>query len=384
MLKAYLRENGEIGIRNHLLILYTVECARVIAGKIAAATGGKLIGFSGCYANPIAYRSLVNLGRHPNVGAVIIVALGCEHTDYRRLQADIAAGSKPVELLVIQEAGGSVATLAEGTRLGTKLAAKLSEQASIEVANNRLIVGVECGGSDATSGLITNRAVGKAMDRLISEGGTVLVEEFGELLGCESILEERAVCPEVGTEVVKRVKKARRYSNIIKEFAISPGNIEGGLTTIEEKSYGALMKLGSSPIKGVIQAGDLAPRDGGLYLFDRVPNPDSRALCICGGGDALGLTDLVAAGAQLLIFTTGRGTPVGNPIAPVIKACANPETGRMLADNIDLDLSGYFKNELSLEQAAEKIFDTLIGVANGGFTRAELLGHEEYWVSYKY
>jgi len=181
----YIRNNGEYGIRNHLLVMYTTGCAYTIANKIAMTVNAKLIGQLGCKANLGAYQKLVQLGSHPNVGAVLIISLGCEHIDYERLKEDISQTQKPIELLVIQKEGGTSLCVEKGINIALKLKDKLSQVQSQVVENINILVGIECGGSDSTSGIISNPAVGFAADKVIENGGRVVVEELRKLLGCE-------------------------------------------------------------------------------------------------------------------------------------------------------------------------------------------------------
>ena len=382
--QGYPRADGRFGIRNHLLVLYTVECVRVVAQRIASQAGARLAGFPGCYANPPGQTTLLRLGTHPNVGAVLIVALGCEHTDYRGLRDAVAVSGRPVELLVMQQTGGGLRCLEAGVRLTAAMRQHLARQRATPVGADGLVVGVECGGSDATSGLIANPAVGVAAEAVVDAGGAVLAEEITEMLGCAADLSRQAASEAISCRLADRIDKARRYSNLRQSFAISPGNVSGGLTTIEEKSLGAVFKLGSRPIRGVLQPGEVVPRAAGVYVLDRVPNPDSRLVCTCGGGDATGVTDLAAAGAQVVLFTTGQGTPVGNAIVPVIKVCGNPETCTLLADHVDVPLDGYFSGILDRAQAGERVLQRLRMTLEGTPTQAELWGHEEYWIDYKY
>jgi altronate hydrolase len=382
--QGFLRNDGRFGIRNHLLVLYTVECARTIAQRIAGNLNARVLGFPGCYGNSAAYRTLIRIGTHQNTGAVLVVALGCEHTDYRELHGRISDAGIPAELLVIQESGGSEDSVKRGVEAGERLRQHIDRQNPERLQREDLVVGLECGGSDASSGLIANPAVGVAVDRLVSGGGTAVAEELTEMLGAEDTLAARAGDSRTGERIRAGIEKARRYSRIRRNFSISPGNITGGLTTIEEKSLGAILKLGNSPIVDLIGPDEVVNGKAGLFVLDRIPDPQKPLVCMCGGGDATGLTDLAACGAHLLIFTTGRGTPVGHPIAPVVKVCGNPETCSRMGDNIDVRLDGYFRGHLDLTEAGAMVFDRIQRVAQGQSTRAEDLGHNEYWIEYKY
>jgi len=378
----YIRNNGEYGIRNHLLVMYTTGCAYTIANKIAMTVNAKLIGQLGCKANLGAYQKLVQLGSHPNVGAVLIVSLGCEHIDYERLKEDISQTQKPIELLVIQKEGGTSLCVEKGINIALKLKDKLSQVQSQVVENINILVGIECGGSDSTSGIISNPAVGFAADKVIENGGRVVVEELRELLGCERDFKKKCMNEEVEKHVLRSLKKAKDFSNRVGEFEISPGNQSGGLSTIEEKSLGALFKLGSKRIRNVISKGERIPNESGLYILDRIRNLNDLEIFLCDHGDASGLVDLTASGAQVLIFTTGRGTPVGNPISPVIKVCSNPLSCKTLDENIDVRLDNFFIKsnfkEPSIELFGLEVYGKLIDVINGSLTKSEILNHNEY------
>ena len=246
---------------------------------------------------------------HPNVGAVLLVSLGCEGFNREQLRRTIAASGRPVDLLVIQQSGGTTRTLNAGLDIVRKMRAELAKQTPVPMAFDELIVGTVCGGSDGTSGITANPAVGRCFDWLIENGAACIFEETGELIGCERIMASRAITPELGVEIEACVDKAANYYRIMGYGSFAPGNAEGGLTTLEEKSMGAYSKSGSSPISGLIKPGDVPPR-GGLYLLDVVPDGEPR-FGFPNISDNAEIVELIACGSHLILFTTGRGSVVG-------------------------------------------------------------------------
>jgi altronate dehydratase large subunit len=380
---GYLRPDGRVGIRNHVLVMYTVECARHVATRAALSVPGtQVMGFAGCYADPYASRMMVEVGRHPNVAGVLLVSLGCESTDVDGLAAAIADGGPPVELLRIQEAGGSLKTIQRASDIVQAMQADLSPPVTVPLEPRHLVIGVECGGSDATSGLTANPATGWAVDRLVEEGAAVVFSEVPELLGCDDILARRSRTPEVAHQVADALARARRLGLALGSFAISSGNRDGGLTTIEEKSLGALAKSGSRPIDGVLKTAERPPGPG-LYLLDKVGDVTGRTLTHYEENDSDGLVTLLAAGAQVILFTTGRGSVVGSVAAPVIKVCGNPLTYRRMSDDMDVNAGAVVTGQRSIADVGREIHDLVWATAGGRLTQAEELGHEEYWLPYK-
>ena len=246
---------------------------------------------------------------------------------------------------------------------------------------DELVVATICGGSDSTSGITANPAVGAAFDRLIGAGSACVFEETGELVGCEFHMKRRAVTPELGEEIVKTVEKASRYYTIMGHGSFAPGNADGGLTTLEEKSLGAYAKSGASPISGIIKPGDQPPT-GGLYLLDVVPDGEPR-FGFPNISDNAEIVELIACGAHVTLFTTGRGSVVGSAISPVIKVCANPATYERLADDMDVNAGRILTGHASIDEVGDEIVDLVARVANGECTKSEDLGHQEFILTYK-
>lgn len=320
MIHGYLRSDGRKGIRNIVVIAYLVECAHHVAREIGSHFKDRavqVIGFGGCYPNDYASRMMKALCVHPNVGAVLLVSLGCESFDRESLSRHIALHERPVHTIVIQRSGGTRKSIAEGVLLVNAALQEIENAPRIEISPADVVIGTICGGSDGTSGITANPAVGKALDKWIMSGGTAVFEETGEMIGLENIIAGRAATPELGIELRKSVEKAARYYTIMGHGSFAPGNAEGGLTTIEEKSMGAYCKSGNSPIVGMVKPGD--PVEGkGLYLLDVVPDGEPR-FGFPNINDSAEIVELIACGCHIILFTTGRGSVVGSAISPVIK-----------------------------------------------------------------
>ena len=384
MINGYLRNDGRKGIRNVVLVAYLVECAHHVARAIvnrSADPAVQLIGFPGCYPNAYAAKIMQCLGTHPNVGGVLLLSLGCEGFNRTGLLEAIRNSGRPVELLVIQENGGTKSTIEQGLAAVSAIKGQLSQVERITMNVDDLVVGTICGGSDGTSGISANPAVGRCFDRLILEGATCIFEETGELIGCEQVMVERAATPELGKEIRKSVKKAIRYYKKLGYGSFAPGNADGGLTTQEEKSMGAYAKSGSSPISGLITPGDM-PHKPGLYLMDVVPDGKVR-YGFPNISDNAEIVELIASGSHLILFTTGRGSVVGSAISPVIKICANPETYRRLAGDMDVDAGRIIEGKASLQEVGDEIYRQALTVAAGAESKSEALGHQEFILTYK-
>jgi len=383
-IEAWLRTDGRKGIRNVVAVAYLVECAHHVAREVTypyREGGAHLIGFPGCFPNAYSHKMLERLCTHPNVGAVLLVSLGCEGFNKGRLLETIRESGRPVKLLVIQETGGTRSTIAEGQAWVAQTLQQLEHTPRAPMEIDELVVGTICGGSDATSGLTANPAMGRAFDFLVEQNATCIFEETGELIGMEHWMAERAQHPALGEEIVKAVAKAAKYYAAYGHASIGPGNADGGLTTIEEKSLGAYAKSGQSTISGIIKPGDV-PVGGGLYLLDVVPDGEPR-FGFPNISDNAEIAELIACGSHVILFSTGRGSVVGSAISPVIKVCANPDTFRRLADDMDVDAGRILEGRASLDEVGREIHDLVIDVANGGQTRSEVLGHQEFILTYK-
>ncbi|KQX02099.1 hydrolase [Massilia sp. Root418] len=383
-LAGYLRADGRKGIRNVVAVAYTVECAHHVARLIVNAFPGQevhLIGFPGCYPNDYADKMMKRLVTHPNVGAALIVSLGCESFNRRGLEEEAAASGRPVHTITIQQNSGTRTSVADGIEWVRWARESLDEQQRVPMRLDELVVATICGGSDSTSGITANPAVGVAFDQLVAAGAACIFEETGELVGCEFHMKRRAATPELGEAIVECVNKAARYYTVLGHGSFAPGNADGGLTTQEEKSLGAYAKSGASPISGILKPGDQPP-GGGLYLLDVVPDGEVR-FGFPNISDNAEIVELIACGAHVTLFTTGRGSVVGSAIAPVIKVCANPATYQRLSEDMDVNAGRILAGEATLEQVGAEIVELVARVANGEQSCSEALGHQEFILTYK-
>ena len=383
-MKGFVRQDGRKGIRNVLIVAYLVECAHHVARLIVTRSDDpavQLIGFPGCFPNDYASGMMQALGTHPNTGGVLLVSLGCEGFNREALSQAIRASGRPVETLVIQQAGGTRKTIEAGLAAVAAMKAQIAATEQVDMTLDELVVGTICGGSDGTSGISANPAVGKCFDQLVRDGATCIFEETGELIGCEQVMMERAITPALAREIGQSVVKAARYYSTMGYGSFAPGNAEGGLTTQEEKSMGAYAKSGSSPIHGLIKPGDLPPR-GGLYLMDVVPDGEPR-FGFPNVADNAEIVELIASGCHVILFTTGRGSVVGSAISPVIKVCANPETWRNLADDMDVNAGRIIEGDADLDEVGAEIYRQVQAIAAGSQSKSEALGHQEFILTYK-
>jgi altronate hydrolase len=384
MIDAYLRTDGRKGIRNTILVAYLVECAHHVSREIVYPYRGRdvhLIGFSGCYPNAYSHKMMERLCTHPNVGAVLLVSLGCEGFNKGGLLETARASGRPAELCVIQDTGGTRKSVDEGRAWVEQTLHRLESTPRAPMGLDELVVGTKCGGSDATSGLTANPAMGRAFDFLVEQGAACIFEETGELIGMEHWMAERAENPALGREIVKTVGKAAKYYATMGHASFAPGNADGGLTTIEEKSLGAYAKSGQSRISGIVKPGD-TPIRGGLYLMDMIPDGEPR-FGFPNINDNAELGELIACGAHLLLFSTGRGSVVGSAISPVIKVCANPSTYMRMSDDMDVDAGRILEGRASLDEVGREIYRLVQRVAAGQKTKSEELGHQEFVLMYK-
>ncbi len=372
---GYRRKNGNVGTRNRVLVFPTVICASSVADMISRAVPGTVsvahphgCGHLGEEKEHII-KTMVGFCSHPNVAGVLLVGLGCELITPELVAGKIAKAGQRFEVLSIQAEGGTTATVEKGRTLAAGLLEEAAMARREPVDISELILGTNCGGSDTLSGLTANPALGFAADMLVDEGGTVLLTETPELIGAEDTLCRRAA----SEAVEKRIREitsateaiAKKAGVDIRTSEPSPGNKEGGLTTLEEKSLGAVLKGGTSTIRQVVDYAD-KPAEKGLVIMDGPAH------------DAVSNTGLIAAGAQVIVFTTGRGTPLGAPIAPVIKVSSNSGIYRRMKENIDINAGDILEGEVSMKSIGERIFQEIIEVASGKATKAEMLGHNEF------
>jgi altronate dehydratase large subunit len=361
---GYPRSNGTVGIRNKIVVVSSVVCANTVVRRVAEKIDNAVAITHpfGCGQWGISYSNTFNilagLASNPNIYGALVIGLGCE-TLFSNLLADkIKESKKPVDSFNIQDVkGGTINAIEKGVSICKRFdkEAKTVKKESFDFSH--ITLGLECGGSDATSGLTANQALGIVSDKLVNLGGTSILPEFAEWYGAHHLLSKRAINEEVAEEIMS-LFKGKLFENR------SPGNIAGGLSTPEEKSLGNIAKGGKATIQGVIQYGE-KPRSKGLWLM------------VEPGLDVISMTALAAAGANIIVFTTGRGTPFGSPVAPVIKICGNPKTCDYMANNIDIDASQIITNGKSIENISDLLWKKLVDVCNGEKTRAEKLGFEE-------
>lgn len=384
--QGYARRNGRKGIRNRILVIYTVKCAEFVAQRIVERAGNpdvELVGFEGCTDNQYAVNLLISLIRHPNVGAVLAVGLGCEYVQPEWLAGIAEQEGKTSEWMFIQNEGGTRPTIEKGSIWITDALEKLKSVPRVAMSLRDLVIGAECGGSDYTSGLAGNVVVGRLFDKLIDIGGTAIFEEIVEAVGLDTLLVSRAATPKARKEIQYTYNKALDYCRGVRQYSVSPGNFAGGLSTIEEKSMGAVIKSGSSPIQGVIKV-SAPPPDKGLWLLDSTPDPYWMQFGITNPNDNEGLMDLVSCGAHIVFLVTGRGNVVGSAVSPCIKITGNRDTFDRMSEDMDFDASPVLSGQYTQEEMALCLAGYVAEVASGKPSKSEALGHRDFFIPYKY
>ena len=368
---GYVRENGKVGARNYVAVVPTVVCAAEAAQTICNSVTGCIsyLHHQGCCQLPPDLErvtdTLISLCCSPNVGAVLFVSLGCEGTDVERLMQTVAATGKPIDMVRIQEDGGISASIALGISKAKALAAKISTYHREKVDASNIVMSIKCGGSDATSGMASNCVIGYVADKVVDLGGTVIFGETTEFIGAEHILARRAVNKEVGDRIFEIVAnmeaRAKSLGCDMRKGQPTPGNIAGGLTTIEEKSLGAIMKSGSRPIQGVLNYTDMITDQKGLWIKD-TPGREPEIL-----------TGMACTGAQVMLFSTGRGAPQGFPSMPVLKICGNVNTYKKMEQDMDINAGVIITGESTIHEVGEYAFERMIGILNGEMTKSEAI-----------
>lgn len=381
---AWPRKDGRKGIRNVVLVAYLVECAHHVCKQIARPFPDgdvQVVGFSGCFPSDYGQDMMAALCTHPNVGAVLLVSLGCENFKKTQLAEAIRASGRPVDVLTIQDVGGTGPAVESGRDWVQQTHAQIMTQPKVEMAVSELVIGTICGGSDATSGITGNPAAGVAFDLLVQEGATCIFEETGELIGCENVMADRAATAALRPEIIASVNKAAKYYEAMGYGSFSNGNATGGLSTIEEKSLGAYAKSGQSKIAGILRPAQTAPSCG-LYLLDVVPDGPPK-YGYPNINDNAEIIELISCGAHAVIFVTGRGSVVGSAISPVLKVCANPETYDRMSGDMDVNAGRILDGGTPLQDVGVEIVQKLVALGQGQTTASEDLGHVEFVLTYK-
>ena len=372
---GYRRENGAAGVRNWVAVMSIMDNCNPVTRAICQQVEGVIpvttLFVRGQYGRDleIAYETLAGMGRNPNIAAVLLV--GLEEQTTEEVARRIRPSGKPVEAIHLQP-HGTINCVAEGTRRAMKLVVRASRARREPCPVSDLVVGVECGGSDTTSGLTCNPAIGRLSDRLIDDGGTVIISETSEFFGAEHLFAARAKDPAVGkafTDMVLRLEREAMSRGMdIRGTNPTPDNMRGGLTTIEEKALGAMAKAGTRPLSGVLGYGESPPGKGLHFL-------DAPAAAV------ENLTAFAAAGCQLIFFGTGIGNPIGSMVSPTVKVSGNVNTLRTMADNIDFDASDILEKSARVADVGDRLYDFAAEVASGTRTTSEVLDVRETAIS---
>ncbi|WP_022665378.1 UxaA family hydrolase [Desulfospira joergensenii] len=369
---GYRRPDGRVGTRNYVGVLSTVVCANEVARGIADKVAGS-VAFShqqGCCQTPPdltrVTQALCGLACNPNLASVLLIGLGCEGTRMPEIEEAVRACGKRVETLMIQEEGGAAKTTAKGVLLTQEMAGEASRLKPVDCGPEDLVLGLKCGSSDTTSGLASNPSLGVTVEKMVDENASVVMGEVTEFIGAEHIMADHAKDEATGRKIldlVERMENRAKMAGVdMRGGQPTPGNIAGGLTTIEEKSLGAIAKAGNAVVQEVYEYGE-RPKVKGLVVMDS-PGREPELL-----------TGLAAAGCNVIVFTTGRGAPQGFPFVPVIKVTGNEKTWHHLRDHMDLSVHGVMDGSQTLGQAGELIYRAVEEVASGALTKAELSGY---------
>ena len=369
---GYRRPDGRVGVRNHIVVMPGVICAETAARKIAEATGTKFLqnpyGCGQTQADTLrTLNILTGLLSNPNVYGALIVGLGCETLGEEKYRDAILLRSPimPVEYINIQTVGGLTSTVEKGISIIEEIKAGALSCQRTPCDLSDLIVGLECGGSDPTSGISSNAVLGVFSDMLVDSGGTTVISETVEAIGAENILRSRGASQEIGQKIYDCIRdKEKAFAMLgedIRKSNPSPGNLKSGISTLEEKSLGCINKSGTRPFVELVGYGNQITQRGVIFM-------DTTAF------DAASITAKIAGGCQLIVFTTGLGTPIGSPIAPVIKMTGNKNTFDTMTDMLDFESSGTLTGEKSITQAADKLEELILRVCSGELVKAEING----------
>ena len=368
---GYVRPDGKVGARNYVGVIPSVTCANDVAQAICRQVMGTVsfLHHQGCCQMPPDLErvtdTLISLGKSPNLASVLVVSLGCEGTDHERMVKEIAATGKHVEIIHIQELGGVSKAIQAGTDIARRMVIEASglQRQPVDVSN--IVMAIKCGASDTTSGMASNCVIGYVADKLVDLGATVIFGETTEFIGGEHLLARRAVSKEVGDKIFKIVNdmenRAKAIGCDMRKGQPTPGNIAGGLSSIEEKSLGAIVKSGHRPIQGVLEYTDRITDQKGLWIKD-TPGREPEIL-----------TGMAATGAQFMMFSTGRGAPQGFPCMPVVKICGNPITYPRMEQDMDLNAGLIITGDKTIEQVGEEAFAKALRTLSGEMTKNEAI-----------
>ncbi len=377
---GYPRKEGRAGLRNHVLILPTCSCAsescRIAASQVKGAVN--IVFNTGCSdvaANTaMSQKVLTGFACNPNVYGVVIIGLGCETVPHKVLKEKIQKlTSKPVVSFGIQDEGGTLVTIEKAVRAARDMAMQAALEPKVPCDISNLLLGIECGGSDATSGIACNPAVGELSDALVDLGASTMISESIEWIGAEHVLAKRAATPELHNAVIKICQDYEEHLKLAGQDCRAgqptPGNKAGGLSTLDEKSLGCIKKGGTRPIVEVLEQAVMPTKTGAIVM-------DTA------GYDISSVTSMVAGGCNAVIFTTGRGTCTGNAIVPVLKVTANERTFKKMVDNMDIDLSPVMRGEKTIREAGREMLKDIQEVCSGRLTKAEAYGFSDVAVDH--
>ena len=368
---GYVRPDGKVGARNYVGVIPSVTCANDVAQAICRQVMGTVsfLHHQGCCQMPPDLErvtdTLISLGKSPNLASVLVVSLGCEGTDHERMVKEIAATGKHVEIIHIQELGGVSKAIQAGTDIARRLVIEASglQRQPVDVSN--IVMAIKCGASDTTSGMASNCVIGYVADKLVDLGATVIFGETTEFIGGEHLLARRAVSKEVGDKIFEIVEKMENRAKAIgcdmRKGQPTPGNIAGGLSSIEEKTLGAIVKSGTRPIQGVLDYPEYVTNQKGLWIKD-TPGREPEIL-----------TGMAATGAQFMMFSTGRGAPQGFPCMPVVKICGNPITYPRMEQDMDLNAGLIITGDKTIQQVGEEAFAKALRTLSGEMTKNEAI-----------
>jgi len=371
---GYERKSGKFGVRNHVLVLATVSCVNGVINRISREVPEAVCvphaygcGRGSARETQILFRILASMVHHPNVGAAVVIGLGCERANTKAFWPFIEKAEKPVVIFDVQESG-SLQTAKKGVEAARRMLAEIGGQQRVSMPWDKLLVAMECGGSDAMSGVTANVALGSVSDWVVEKGGSVIFGENTEMIGTTHVLTRRAKNEEVAKKIMEMIDQAEQRTKDIMgplaSWVISPGNMDGGMSTIAEKSMGCIHKGGTTRINQVVDYGEW-PTEKGLILQD---GP---------GYDGDSMAGLAASGSQIMFFSTGRGTPAGFPCLPVIKVASNSPLYRAMADDMDMNAGSLIEGK-PLEELREELIDCMVRVINGEKTKAEANGMEVF------